>query len=124
MSRTPSCWFGHRGFVARTITGRDAVSPLASRRGARSPRRVLPRVVTARPPRQPLRYDLVRDAGLYERVVAGPGPFHRVPLALLTDGVGPVLLPVDGHPVDDPRHDFRLAHAPPWSSFSERKSVL
>src|SRR6266851_7564001 len=39
-----------------------------------------------------------------ERVIAGLGTFHRIPLTLLTDGIHPAHLPVDRHAVDYPRH--------------------
>ena len=66
----------------------------------------LPRRGRGRPPRfrvaqraarQPLRFPLVRDAGLDERMVAGAGPLHLVPLTLRTDGPHAPLLVVDGH---------------------------
>src|SRR5262249_34161328 len=43
----------------------------------------------------------------------GPVPLHRVPLGLLADGVDPGRLPVNRHPIDDPRRALLGLHQLP-----------
>jgi protein-L-isoaspartate O-methyltransferase len=52
---------------------------------------------------QPLRLGFGGDPGPDERVETRPVPLHRLPLLLLAHRVRPVGLPLDRHPVDDPR---------------------
>src|SRR5262249_45434872 len=67
---------------------------------------------------QPLRLALGGDAGLDEGVVARPLRLHRVPLALLADGVHPTQFAVDALLVDDPRLGLLWLRHPPLPSAS------
>jgi hypothetical protein len=55
-------------------------------------------------PRQSFGFALVGNASQNERVIAGSGTFHRIPLILFTDGIHQARFSVDRHPIDNPHH--------------------
>src|SRR5262249_2553588 len=86
-------------------------SPVVTRAGSSGRYRWLERVIVNRAiPRQPFGFTFVDEARLNERVIAGPGKFHRVPFTLRTDCVHPVRFSVERHQVDDPQGFLSIFH--------------
>jgi hypothetical protein len=82
----------------------------------------LVRVLVSRSaPRQSFGFAFVGDPRQNERMMAGLGEFHRIPLPLLTDSIHPARFSVDRHSIDDPllflRHQAPL---PPQETTLER----
>src|SRR5437870_829241 len=64
-------------------------------------------------PRQSFGFGFVGNARLNECMMARLGKFHRIPLALLADGIHRAHFSVDRHSIDHPQQRFLLSHLAP-----------